>query len=236
MPMHDHPSASARRTPTSAGAPSPAWNEEVDPAEAWHVLMSGGWTVGEHALGLSGGTMVARLVPPQSSGETLTTEEIRVAASRVRGASIKALAIEMGWTYGAVAECIANVMRKLKLRSQAQLVVLFHQASAALSIAAQRPEDVSYLSAPRGLTATRIRYDGGDYLVLRYPAPRWSLPPSLSKTEQRIVLELIAGASQHAIALDRGTAARTVANQVASIYRKLKVHSRIELFVALRAP
>jgi DNA-binding NarL/FixJ family response regulator len=70
---------------------------------------------------------------------------------------------------------------------------------------------------------------------LTYPAPRWSLPPCLSISEERIVLELIAGDSQHAIARRHGTAARTVANQVASIYQKVKVHSRIELFVALRA-
>jgi DNA-binding NarL/FixJ family response regulator len=48
------------------------------------------------------------------------------------------------------------------------------------------------------------------------------------------VLELIAGASHRAIAHARGTSVRTVANQVASILRKLNVGSRVDLFVALR--
>jgi DNA-binding NarL/FixJ family response regulator len=234
MPMQDY-SDCARSTAASVGAPSVSSKENVDPAEAWHALMHGGWTVAEHSREPSAGTIVARFVPSPRGVETLRTEQIRVVVGRARGSSIKALAIDTGWTYGAVAKCIASVMRKLKLRSEAELVVLFRDASTVLLGAAPRPDGVLLPSAPPGQSATRVRYGGGDYLVLTYAIPRWSLPPCLSTTEQRVVLELIAGASQHAIARGRGTAPRTVANQVASIYRKLKVHSRIELFVALRA-
>jgi DNA-binding CsgD family transcriptional regulator len=131
-----------------------------------------------------------------------------------------------------VVACIAKVMRKLRLRSPAELVLFFHEAPGALP---SRSEETLRAYAPRPLSATRVRYGGGDYLVLTYPAKRWSLPPCLSISEQRIVLELIAGSSQHAVACRRGTALRTVANQVASIHGKLKVHSRIELFVAVAA-
>jgi DNA-binding NarL/FixJ family response regulator len=105
-------------------------------------------------------------------------------------------------------------MRKLRLCSQAELVALLNEPS---------------------LTATRIQQEGADYLIVTYPAPRWSPPPCLSRTEQSIVLDLVAGASNHRIAQRRGTSPRTVANQVASIYCKLNVHSRLELFVALKS-
>jgi DNA-binding NarL/FixJ family response regulator len=211
MATHDY-AGSARFAPEPVSAPPTSWKEDVEPADAWRALMRGGWTVAEH--GVCADTIVVRLASRQSGRGTLSTAELRVGMARASGASIKAIAYDTGWTYGAVTECVAHVMRKLRLRSQAELVVFFHEAS-------------------RRLSATRVRYGGGDYLVLTYPTPRWSLPPCLSSTEQRIVLDLIAGSSQHAIARGRGTSARTVANQVASIYRKLNIHSRIELFVAL---
>lgn len=71
--------------------------------------------------------------------------------------------------------------------------------------------------------------DGGvEYLVLSLPAeaPR-GLP--LSDAERDVVAALLAGDSNRDIAARRGTSVRTVANQVASIFRKLGVASRAEL-------
>jgi DNA-binding NarL/FixJ family response regulator len=190
------------------------WHHTVDPAEAWHALMHGGWTVAEHVVGQSANTLVALFASTPGEREAVLAEELRVAVDRARGTSIKVLSSETGRTYGAVAQCIAGVMRKLRLCSKAQLVALLNEPS---------------------LTATRIRREGSDYLIVTYTAPRWSPPPCLSKTEQSIVLDLVAGASNQVIARRRGTSPRTVANQVASIFGKLNVHSRMELFVALRS-
>jgi DNA-binding NarL/FixJ family response regulator len=231
MAMRDYPGLTDW-TYEPAREPPLAWKEDVDPADAWCALMQGGWTVTDHVV--CAGTIVARPPSRQSSREALRTKALRVAIERASGASMKALAIDTGWTFRAVSECIANVMRTLKLRSEAELVLFFHDAAAAPG-AVLGPEDGSRAAAPRHLTATRVRYGGGEHLVLTYPVPGWSLPSCLSSSEQQIVFELIAGKSQHAIARGRGTAVRTVANQVASIYRKLKVHSRVELFAALRA-
>jgi DNA-binding CsgD family transcriptional regulator len=44
---------------------------------------------------------------------------------------------------------------------------------------------------------------------------------------------MLSGHSQAAIAGSIGVAPRTVANQIASVYRKVNVHSRMDLFVAL---
>lgn len=211
--MHPHP-ASTSSTPAPNGELCLVRHQAVDPAEAWRTLMRGGWTVAEHVVGQSANTIVAQFASTQGERETVGAEEIRLAVDRALGGSIKVLSSQTGWTYSAVAQRIASVMRKLRFCSQAQLVALLNLPS---------------------LTATRIRSGSADYLIVTYPAPRWSLPSCLSRTEKSVVLDLVAGASQQTIARRRGTSPRTVANQVASIYSKLKVHSRIELFVALRS-
>lgn len=56
---------------------------------------------------------------------------------------------------------------------------------------------------------------------------------SLTSSEDHALSSLMRGMSNDAIARKRGTSLRTVANQVASIFRKLQVHSRRELVALL---
>jgi DNA-binding CsgD family transcriptional regulator len=214
------------------GALQRTWHEPIDPAEAWQELMRGGWTVAEHVLGQSERRVVVRFLPPWD-GDALGAEEIRLAVRRAKGSAIKELAFESGSPYGVVAKSLAKVMRTLRLRSQAELVALFHEPWPGGPGSACRGNDAPYACASIGVTATRVHHASADYLIVTYPLPRWPLPPCLTSSEQSVVLDLIGGASQQTIALRRGTSRRTVANQVASIYCKLKVHSRVELFVAL---
>jgi DNA-binding NarL/FixJ family response regulator len=51
----------------------------------------------------------------------------------------------------------------------------------------------------------------------------------LSRAERQVALDAASGLSNRAIAARRGTSIRTIANQLASIYRKLGVSSRAEL-------
>ena len=74
--------------------------------------------------------------------------------------------------------------------------------------------------------ARRIKVDGVDLAILSFPA---SVP--LTDAEHAIGGALLAGMKNGEIARERGTTLRTVANQVASLYRKLGVQSRSE-FVA----
>jgi DNA-binding NarL/FixJ family response regulator len=64
-------------------------------------------------------------------------------------------------------------------------------------------------------------------LSIRQPETDWRAP--LSSTEADVAHEILFGLSNAEIAEKRGTAVRTIANQVASIYRKLRVRSRLEL-------
>lgn len=60
------------------------------------------------------------------------------------------------------------------------------------------------------------------------------LSKKLTPAEELVLSGIIAGASNETIARRRGTSARTVANQVASIFRKCGVGSRAELVALLR--
>jgi DNA-binding CsgD family transcriptional regulator len=57
--------------------------------------------------------------------------------------------------------------------------------------------------------------------------------PDLTAAEFQVVERVLQGQSNHEIAQGRGTALRTVANQLASIFRKLGISSRTELMAAV---
>jgi DNA-binding NarL/FixJ family response regulator len=55
----------------------------------------------------------------------------------------------------------------------------------------------------------------------------------LTSAEVAVVEQLLMGASNEEIAQSRGTSIRTVANQVASVFRKLRISSRAELLASV---
>jgi DNA-binding NarL/FixJ family response regulator len=88
------------------------------------------------------------------------------------------------------------------------------------------------LHAPPGLSAARLKLDA-EYLVLSYPLPTPALPHSLSQAEREVAILLVRGLSSRAVAARRGVALRTISNQIASLYAKLGVGSRIEFVRAV---
>jgi DNA-binding NarL/FixJ family response regulator len=93
---------------------------------------------------------------------------------------------------------------------------------------------------PREFAAQRFRVGPDEYAVFSFPFDaHWTSPSVCSRLTQaelavtRLVLE---GHGNAAIAKTRGTSARTVANQLASIFRKLEVSSRWQLAALCAAP
>lgn len=80
---------------------------------------------------------------------------------------------------------------------------------------------------PPGLQA--LQSDDGDVVILSFAIPEGERPSALSPVESEVVALLLKGYSNREIARLRGTSVRTVANQVASVFRKLGVRSRLEL-------
>jgi DNA-binding CsgD family transcriptional regulator len=87
----------------------------------------------------------------------------------------------------------------------------------------------SWPEPPAGLQLTWLSLDGEWLAVLSYPLRQRAPLVGLTRTERDVVDHVIAGRSNAEIARHRGTSARTVANQVAVIFRKLGVGSRREL-------
>ena len=84
-------------------------------------------------------------------------------------------------------------------------------------------------SATAQLSASPLDAAGEGYVLVS-----WSMSPpanwdALTRAELAVATALIEGASNREIAAARGSSVRTVANQVASIFRKLGVRSRGEL-------
>ncbi len=81
---------------------------------------------------------------------------------------------------------------------------------------------------PKNLDARFVTLDGERFVLFS-----WTLAPApalgaLSKAERGVLDGLVGGLTNQEIATRRGTSVRTVANQVASILRKLGVGSRNE--------
>lgn len=78
-------------------------------------------------------------------------------------------------------------------------------------------------------------HQGRRYAVISYPVTHPNLLLELTSAEIEVLEQWLDGASAKSIAKKRGSAVRTVNNQVAAIYRKLGVRSRAELATRLQS-
>jgi len=86
---------------------------------------------------------------------------------------------------------------------------------------------------PPVATIVPVSIGGVRGLIIELPADPAELPACLTATEREVVTLVLEGRSNREIAEARGASYRTVANQLASIYKKLGVASRTELVAAL---
>lgn len=96
-------------------------------------------------------------------------------------------------------------------------------------------EQVS-LAPPSGLSASTFEFDGDQFALLEWPLENGALPPGLTPAERDVAKMVLAGLSNDEIARRRGRSIRTVANQVAALFRKLQVSSRLKLYARVRTP
>jgi DNA-binding NarL/FixJ family response regulator len=96
-------------------------------------------------------------------------------------------------------------------------------------------------AAPDDLMARTFRIGSEEYALFSFALPpedrRFAIQELdvLSSTERTIVSLALRGLSNAAIGRARGTTARTIANQLGVIYRKLGVGSRRELCARVRS-
>jgi DNA-binding CsgD family transcriptional regulator len=94
------------------------------------------------------------------------------------------------------------------------------------------------LPPPRGFAAALLPGSAGEFAVLSWATGTGGVAPGLriSSAEREVVRLLATGLSNAEIAGIRRTSARTVANQLASVFRKSGVHSRFELLAGAGRP
>jgi DNA-binding NarL/FixJ family response regulator len=185
--------------------------EDPDGAlDLWNGLVAGRWSLVDRFE--EGGRRFvvayrndAELADPRG----LSRREHLVCELLGRGRTSKEVAYELGVTVSAVFNAASRARAKLGLSSTTELVAFF---------------------APGGIRAWLRAFElGGARLAVgAFPEFDEALAP-LSESERDVILRLISGYTNRAIARARGTSERTVANQVASAFAKLGVSSRLEL-------
>src|SRR5262245_36406460 len=85
------------------------------------------------------------------------------------------------------------------------------------------------IDPPDDLQASLVRLGSRPYVLLNFTLRSAARPLRLTPAERTGAVALLEGLSNAEIACLRGSASRTVANQIAAIYRKLGVRSRAEL-------
>jgi DNA-binding NarL/FixJ family response regulator len=153
--------------------------------------------------------------PPRG---TLSPREYMVALVAARGQPNKLIAHEVGLTVPTVTALLVRVTRKLGLRTRTDLVRLF----LARSLTTEK--------LARATDVVRLEVDGRAYVVVPVST---MLPAMLTPCQCEIVRCLLHGSSNEEIAAHRKTSARTVANQLARVYRQLGVGSRYQLVALL---
>jgi DNA-binding NarL/FixJ family response regulator len=179
--------------------------------ELWRCMVEGRWTLVDRFEADGKRFIVAH--PNQDNGaplRALTDREQQVATQAALGRSNKLIAYDLGLASGTVARLVSDACRKLGVRSRTELPTL---------------------AAPLGLSWMRLGAGPEEAQVaVGVASQRGGAEfPALTQGEGEIVTCVVAGNTNAEIASKRGVAPRTVANQLATIYRKLGVQSRNEL-------
>lgn len=148
----------------------------------------------------------------------LNPRQLQRMESVLLGTPPKVVAMESGRSLSSVTMGMQECLRRMGLNNRsAQASVLLTMAARAL----HRPE-----AAPQLGRESEVQVDGVAYRVVSALRPDLQFPVPLSLAEAAVVRSLVAGDSYAEISGQRATSPRTVANQLATAFRKLGVSGR----------
>jgi len=183
--------------------------------ESWKGLVGGRWSLVDRFDRDGRRFVVAhKNEPGVTDPRGLSPREYQIAERIGLGRSTKEIAYELGLSLSAVSMGVKSANRKLGLASRVELASFF---------------------SPGGIRARLLEMDlhGKRWLVGAHPLLSDGDLSTLSPAEREVATALVAGSTSAEVAKRRGTSARTVANQIASIFMKLGVNSRVELAARL---
>jgi DNA-binding NarL/FixJ family response regulator len=200
--------------PASVTAATQRWRRITTPTALLEGLVAGAWSVAAEFDGNGCLYLVVRGNKPETRvARALTPLERQMLERVALGQSNKFVSYELGISQSCVSAYISSARRKLGVRSRTELVQLMQFGS----VAAIEPR------------AEGFCVEAGESVVLRVVREPSATPASLTSSERFIFRAILDGLSNAEIALRRGRSLRTVANQVASLFRKLAISSRAEL-------
>jgi DNA-binding CsgD family transcriptional regulator len=213
----------ASRTHLAELAPesSPRPVSRRDPvATFWRSLANGSLAVVETFLAGGFSCAITEERAAASRVYALTDREIVLLHRTFQTETQKVLAAGFDLSVAAISQLLGGALQKLGVSGRVGCTPL------PIVLAALRYCGVVEL--PNAYVTT-LEHQGRHYVALALPAPDTSLLAGLSSAEREVALHHAAGATYGQIALRRSTSPRTVANQIASLSRKLSVHGRFDL-------
>lgn len=176
-------------------------------------LLNGHWTIADVERRDSELRVLLR-----AGGGLMSSRENEVLRSVLTGVPDRELSLRMGITRQCVCGHLGNGVSKLGAESRFTALQAWRVLGEAERGRAGRA------------TVAEVPYGDENLLSLRCEiAPRPEIEVRLSSAETHVAWLVCDGLSNRDIAVARGTAERTVANQVASIFHKLEVCRRFEL-------
>jgi len=187
------------------------------------------------------------LVLRRTSRHPLVTERQRqVIAYRAYCQTLATIAEELEVSVPTIANELSAGLRQLGLEYDTELPRVFGMG---LKLLASRGDKVRPLSMsrlrravesapfapPPGIQAVRSAHRGKPAVLVSFPVPKVDWSGSLTAAEKDVANDILAGLPNEAIGKKRGSSVRTVVNQVASIFKKVGAHSRLELCLVVYA-
>jgi DNA-binding NarL/FixJ family response regulator len=191
------------------------------------------------------------LKPPSKAAQLaeLSDRERRVMGYRAFGQGFRQIADELGVATATVMADLAKARRRLGVASDLELPAILaaglrkvavtergrKSAAKPLSVKLHRREIWRQaFRVPRGLRREPSR-KATERLIISFPISEIGWRQGLSAAEISVAKDVLAGTDRSQVAAKRGTAVRTIVNQLASVFRKLGVSSRLELSLYVRA-
>jgi len=188
---------------------APAW----ELANVWDALVTGSKRVTSAFHARDRALLVLSNANERVRGEAVDLEMLE---RGLRGDSLKVLAIEHRMSCSTVSVRLGNQLTAMGLHRQLTQVPL------PLFVAANSRRLSRDVPVEKGILETR---DAAlEVVALRVPLTSWA--SALSPTEVEVALLLVQGKSYEEVAAARRRSVRTVANQVATLFRKLALGSR----------
>jgi len=182
--------------------------------DLWRELVAGRWTIIDRFESCGRRLLVAHENAPEAARlRELSPPQHTIVRKLLDGRAAAGIALELGMTPSTVSQHIHYALRKLRLRSVSELATLGKCLKCCQ-------------------IASRLELQGGEGVegvVIDAGASPDAVLTRLTSAEREIVGFVLDGLSTSEIADLRRCAYRTVANQLASVYEKLGVNSRVEL-------